>query len=926
MATLLDETSAPIEVTRAIIVTPEDPDSDSTMHQWAHARVLKRREDQPGTFVFQRVSNSRFTGFEDPPPGFSLLAGSRAGWWKHTAIATGDLLMSAEGETEPLQVMIFSELNGAWQQVASMPTTLTDDEGYYLNYQFTMIAGHTYYIRLSNVGSDDTVQYQQLSGHAVASPVDNTQHQWTNAVEILRNPDGIYDDNVDTTPDAFTNPEINPTTTPDELLGTRSAWWKMAGLRSNAYGFNAEQVGGSGFVSITASGGSSPIELDVVVVYQDGTISLNTSGYSTDPNQDASIAIAVSAGATYYFRIAETGDTDTGGQSYTLHVDNMPQPIPNHSYLFAHQIVGDAFGNYTDDTVDTSTDGYADPETDFTLDGLTGERGAWWTLTLNTAEAQAIDISAVGLVRGIYTIDVYDDTWARIMSASSTAVDEPALLTIIADGDRTYYVRVADATGDGGQPIELHASGLPTSSAGDVVAAPLIIVEVAVLPASGADSINNQHQYTHAVQILPDYDGYFDVSADNAHFTRTEAVPPASDPSLPGYLASWWYLDVTWTGDLNFEASGDDNLVSAIMYDGTSAPWDILAQSYGGSGATISVYQGQRIYFRVANLNSTDGQIVHLSGTTPVHNTEENPAPPIVVTIDAGAPRPQTLKSAAKPIIVTVATPRGHVVGDVDIVEVPPLVVEVSEAPAATPPTPLAVAPMTVGAGILPADIRRIRYGIIDPPDLSVLPVAAPTLSGYVNIFEGDVDDPGDIAAEFEYGVGTGDNYMRLGLIAEPVEIYTSYSLVEATLPALTAGTIYYWRMRIVVDGEARTPSVWWSFKVGAVLESALPVDATVTAAPTAPQLWFIDPPVAAPGETVTLVGYGFPEHETGATFGDQVLDIVSWDHIPATAAASTADRLITPEQIDPAHDEVQVIVPDTEEAGAAVTVLGEDD
>ncbi len=420
------------------------------------------------------------------------------------------------------------------------------------------------------------------------------------------------------------------------------------------------------------------------------------------------------------------------------------------------------------------------------------------------------------------------------------------------------------------------------------------------------------------------------ISTNGGTFTaastlNTELTTGADDP--PQYPSkqrtAWWRYQPAVAGAFTMypAVSSQQQYVFAYIYkaDATETTFTAVARTQAGGFVNVNVAAND-VYLIAMGVSDFDipglTYDFDLSGPQSAAPVSHDPITAAVPVVDA---------------TIEIPAPAAAIGGGGALtVDVPPLDL-VAEAPAPAIPAASALtldaSPITAGVTIIPADLRRILYGIIDPPDVTVLPVTAPTLTGYVNLFEGDADDPGYIVAEFEYGIGTDDDYLRLGTVTEPVEIYTSYSLAEATLPALPAGdNIYYWRMRIIVDGMARNWTVWWSFKVGGTNEATLPVTATITGAARYPHLWFIDPPVGAPGETVTLVGQGFADDETGVTFGSQTVQVVTWERKAATTAAGTADRQITAGLIDPAHDEVQVIIPDTEEPGSSVTVLGEDD
>lgn len=273
----------------------------------------------------------------------------------------------------------------------------------------------------------------------------------------------------------------------------------------------------------------------------------------------------------------------------------------------------------------------------------------------------------------------------------------------------------------------------------------------------------------------------------------------------------------------------------------------------------------------------------------------------------------------AAPISAAVSLPAPSV-PDSSLVTAPAISATVGTA--ASPVVSVAAEPISAGVSVRAGDIRRVRYGLLEPEDDTIVPVLRPTFAVAVTIIEGNIDAVG---VDIQYGV---DLDVSPTTVSTVVELLDNANVVEVDATEdLELGETYQWRMRLIVDEQERDWTEPWTFTIGTTAAVAsIPITCSVTSAATYPHLWLLDPNGGAPGDHITVIGHGFPAAETGVLFGDDDVDVVSWTHVAATADATTADRYIGEDLVDPEHDEVVIVVPDTLEPGDAVTVKGEDD
>lgn len=802
-------------------------------------------------------------------------------WWRYRPTASGTATISGSG-TVPgsgtaVNILLF-KLTG---------NTLNPQgyAAYNTGQQLAVTAGETYYFVMEQDSSSTTSNYWlNVVGPGTAKPVND---ELANKSSVIIVNDG---DTFEAAPTPVEQLTLG-TPTEDATQGTlyRSAWWKITTAAAGTIVFKPRKVNNdsNAYIQIYTMNASNQL---VTVV--DGAAG-DTVTLSNKPS-----------GSIYYMRMV-TNDNGALSMVYRLSItgphtetEYVPPVIDNtnHQWTNATTIVPASDGSFSYQ-YDNST--YTATETNPTGAALNGGLGAWWTYTptVNTALAASLSVgTSVGLQITVYS--KVGNTWTILATNSSTTTNSARSVTAQFSAGVQYYIRTAAfATSGGTQAL--------SGSLTDVAA---------------TDTTN--HQMAKAYKISGDS---IDTSADArlAEYAYPETETPV--PTVVGDRSAYWYYQPGSTGPANFHAFSNQAPVNLSIYAKVGSSYtQIFSQTSTGAGAEAvwngTATGGTRYLIRIARTDSTPA-LYRLYGNLPA-TFYGVVAPPVTLSVTQGLPTEKVPVSRPQPI--TVAVSMGGRTPD----KVPPIDVTVSVGTPTLGAATVMVPPIKAGARVVAATLRRLRYGLVDPADDSTIPVYAPVLSGYVTLMEGDPDDPADFAVDFEYGTLAGSTYTVLQTVRVGFELFGNYNIVTAPVAAdLSAGT-YQWRVRLVINGH---PGDWtdpWQFAVGnpvAAVATAT-VTATVVSIATYPHLWHIEPPVGAPGEQVTLIGQGFPTAQTSVLFGADELDIVSWTHVPATGNAPTGLRLIADSYIDAEHDEVVVVVPDTEEAGASVVVTAEED
>lgn len=132
-----------------------------------------------------------------------------------------------------------------------------------------------------------------------------------------------------------------------------------------------------------------------------------------------------------------------------------------------------------------------------------------------------------------------------------------------------------------------------------------------------------------------------------------------------------------------------------------------------------------------------------------------------------------------------------------------------------------------------------------------------------------------------------------------------------------------YWRARLLNADD--TVELDWSSPLHFTLDteltpSTMAVTWTVGSAARPIHLWALNLAAAAPGDTVTAYGQGFPSSGHVLLAGTPCT-VTRWDLEPAVIDSISSARQITTDQVDPEHWEVEFTVPDIEPPGGVLEV-----
>lgn len=702
----------------------------------------------------------------------------------------------------------------------------------------------------------------------------------------------------------------------------RTSWYRYTPTGSGSATFYA-----SGVVP-TNTGTNVAVQVDVFTANTDG--SLNPSGAvggadnHLDPTTGASYTTSVTGYSTYYLRVASYLDT---AATVYVNVTGPATDRPDENRISTAVPVNITAANTTwrsapvaDDQLTISSD---EPEQNWF-------RSAFWKLTIPSGTT------------GTYTF-----------TGTAVASDGSAPSSVYMRIYRQESTGVLNQVGGGfvGSPVTVDSAGLS-----------ILVIEIAntaqenarwtyrlTVTGPATTGTGNPHQYATAVQVFPDGQNSVDPGLVRVvtGFDATEVAPPGV--TLTGYRGYWYtYAPASSSSGVSAQAIAvDDSSANVLPITFTAwqvsgaGVWTQIGTVTGNSGymsidPPLTVTANTRIYLRMSSSNPAVARYrmsmsyAPTGGTAPLYSPPVAPpvaVDPITVDIDTQPPLDRLTRSVLDPITVHVSTDAA-ILGESITEHLDPVTVDVEVQPGSTPAQPLNVPPVVAGARVRAAEIRRLTYGMVEPEDASVLPVNPALLSGYVAYAEGDVSTFEAIQVDFQYGtyVAATNTWTPVGTVSDTdVEILAGYTTAEASTATLDPGKHYAWRMRLVIDGAQRPWTGFRQFTLGDVTTNAavLPVRATVSSVPTYPHLWHIEPPVGAPGEQVTLVGQGFATNATSVLFGDAELEIIAWTHVPATADAALGTRIIAELDVSCAHDEVVVVVPDTEEPGASVVITG---
>jgi hypothetical protein len=228
--------------------------------------------------------------------------------------------------------------------------------------------------------------------------------------------------------------------------------------------------------------------------------------------------------------------------------------------------------------------------------------------------------------------------------------------------------------------------------------------------------------------------------------------------------------------------------------------------------------------------------------------------------------------------------------------------------------------PIDTTAGPRQAGSYRVRLWQLSPDDQATVPVTSPvfvislTLEGL---------DAGATVVSTTLTVialsGGAVTYAGQDINAVPGE-----NIISIPVGATLAPGDYWWTVTVFINQNDSWTIGPHAFTVdptagNAGIPVAWSVDGTVD---TGPYLWLLTPAGAQPGDTLAVIGSGFPTTATHIRLGNEYMPIQSWvTAVAATPNAATTDRTIGPDLVDCEHDEVTVTVPSDADLGGVVTV-----
>lgn len=448
-----------------------------------------------------------------------------------------------------------------------------------------------------------------------------------------------------------------------------------------------------------------------------------------------------------------------------------------------------------------------------------------------------------------------------------------------------------------------------------------------------------------------------DNFADAAPVVISTASTPFTSPSRsnfghttetgePGsmYRSMWWSYRPLVSGSATFDTQLTAGYQDTRLFIYTGSAVNALTQvavddNSGGnqtSMLTYTVTAGTTYYIRVASYSSSTDSNYVLRVNGPVSKSqqqvdapvmqlkvlvEDGPrvytdSPPAEVEVSSGAGVPPKNLNDIPPVEVEVSS--DGTIPSKNLNDIPPVEVEVSASggPSATVASPA----MNLAAYLGKPTVTRVFRALLDPADSAVVPSVRPVLSVTIRVTEGTVatlrlDVQYDDNAEFsdpttltrDVNVVVGENIVRVITLAD--------------VPALTS---QFWRARLTFLGHIFdwTPASQFTVDPTAGDHRAA-ITWSVTDGLTDPHLWFVTPAAGKPGDLVTVVGQGFSVEQGTVTLAGTPMPIQSWEHVPASAAAATADRVISLTTVDPEHDHVVVAVPDVSPPGGPLAVTG---
>lgn len=224
------------------------------------------------------------------------------------------------------------------------------------------------------------------------------------------------------------------------------------------------------------------------------------------------------------------------------------------------------------------------------------------------------------------------------------------------------------------------------------------------------------------------------------------------------------------------------------------------------------------------------------------------------------------------------------------------------------------------GGGTDPTPVNPIAVTLSSPDDQSTVISSTPTFAVGV-----------DTATENPQSVYTLHlQYADNPAFTNPIELTAEFTAVEAGAYLTPTGPVpaaTWWRARVAQATTWRSAwSTAQSFTVNTtIVPGQAPITWTVSSDPAVgrnPHVWYILPPAAYPGDTVTVYGEGFTDSGHGSVWvGPVEATVISWTFVPQIGNPDDT-RHIDGDDLYPEHYEVVITVPNIDPPGAAIQVI----
>lgn len=362
-----------------------------------------------------------------------------------------------------------------------------------------------------------------------------------------------------------------------------------------------------------------------------------------------------------------------------------------------------------------------------------------------------------------------------------------------------------------------------------------------------------------------------------------------------GYRSAWWAYTPVEPGDVSMFNTPFEYDATITIYTGSTLGTLVEVTSGAGSAA-FTATANTTYHIRVAQPDDTDNALrllLHGPNSEPQFTMHSGG----IYLAGSGDLSPPPIFLPWRILLVT-----GH----------PPAV---NEPPPPPPPVELPTGALSLAST---AGVARARLVLTAPAAGATVPLTAPSFILGVQAL--DLVDGDIVTAQVQYSTSS--------TFTSPLSLlgYPDISLGLAPLRltgAATTGTLY-WRARALINDE---PVTDWTATRTLTLspasgEAATALSWTVDpdAVPT-PHLWFTSPAAGIPGDTVTVIGQGFPD-PAHVTLVATTAPLQSRAAVPASTIP-TDDWVIDPDTAtaDPEHDRLTVLVPAVPAPGGPIFV-----